>query len=149
MSARTIGQLAREAGVNVETVRYYERIGLLRQPETPPEGWRTYDDTAVRTVRFVKRAQALGLGLDDARAMLALRADPAGDCASVRALAEAKLAVIESKIRELEAIRDALRTVAETCPGAGPASACPILDLVEPTVSATSRPGPDLPGRAA
>lgn len=129
---RTIGQLAREAGVNVETIRYYERIGLIQQPEAPVEGWRTYDDTAVRVVRFVKRAQALGLGLDDARALLALRTDPTGDCASAREVALAKLGVIEAKIRELAKLRDALQTVAEMCPGRGPTSNCPILDLVEP-----------------
>jgi DNA-binding transcriptional MerR regulator len=132
MNGRTIGQLAREAGVNVETIRYYERIGLIKQPEVPQEGWRAYDDTTLRVVRFVKRAQALGLGLDDARALLDLRTDPRGDCASAREIALAKLGDIEARIRELTSLRDALRAVAEMCPGTGPTSACPFLDLVEP-----------------
>ncbi|MFZ5479493.1 MAG: MerR family DNA-binding protein [Myxococcota bacterium] len=144
MTRRTIGQLAREAGVNVETIRYYERIGIIRQPEAPAEGWRTYDDTTLRVVRFVKRAQALGLGLDDARALLDLRND-GGDCSSVRSIARAKLEEIEAKLRELTALRDALRSVADTCPGAGPTSGCPVLDLVEPPPSEGNRA---LPWRA-
>ena len=140
MNSRTIGQFAREAGVNVETIRYYERIGLIRQPEAPLEGWRTYDDTAVRVVRFVRRAQALGLGLEDARALLALRADPRADCASAREIALAKLGVIEAKIHELLGLRDALQTVADMCPGNGPATACPFLDLVEPLVEPPAAP---------
>ena len=145
---RTIGQLARDAGVNVETIRYYERIGLIRQPDAPVEGWRTYDDTTLRVIRFVKRAQALGLGLDDARALLALRSDPAGDCASVREVALAKLGEIEAKICELTSLRDALQSVAEMCPGEGPTSSCPILDLVEPAEPNGSGAKPTLPRRA-
>ena len=135
MKPMTIGQLARAAGVNVETIRYYERIGVLRQPDAPVEGWRTYDEQALRRVRFVKRAQALGLGLDDARQLLDLRQDPSADCAEARRLALAKLGEIEAKIRALTTIRDALLAVAEACPGSGPSVDCPILDAVEPAVA--------------
>jgi len=132
MKPMTIGHLARAAGVNVETIRYYERIGLLRRPEAPEEGWRTYDEQALRRVRFVKRAQALGLSLDDARQLLDLRQDPTADCSEVRQIALAKLGEIEAKIHALVTLRDALRAVADACPGSGPPAECPILDAVEP-----------------
>jgi len=135
MPGRTIGQLAREAGVHVETIRYYERIGLIEQPETPREGWRSYGDTALRRVRFVKRAQALGLSIDDARELLALRADPARDCAEAQRVANEKIAEIDGKIRELKRLRAALQALADACPGSGPPALCPILDLLEPTAA--------------
>lgn len=139
MKPMTIGKLARAAGVNVETIRYYERNGVLRQPDTPPEGWRTYDEQALRRVRFVKRAQALGLSLEDAQQLLDLRQDPGRDCSEARQIALAKLGEIEAKIRALTRIRDALLAVAEACPGSGPPAECPILDAVEPAGGADRR----------
>ncbi len=132
MRPMTIGALARAAGVNVETIRYYERIGVLRQPDTPPQGWRTYDAQALRRVRFIKRAQSLGLSLEGARQLLDLRQDPGGDCSEARQIASAKLVEIEAKIASLTRIRDALLAVTKACPGSGPPAECPILDAVEP-----------------
>ena len=140
MNPMTIGQLARAASVNVETIRYYERIGMLQQPDAPVEGWRTYDEQALRRVRFVKRAQAIGLSLDDARQLLDIRQDPTADCSEAREIALAKLGEIEAKIRALTEIRDALLAVAEACPGSGPPADCPILDAVEPASAAGATP---------
>lgn len=126
-NGRTIGRLAREAGIHVETVRYYEQRGLLKQPRRTG-GWRRYDDEALRVLRFVKRAQELGFSLDQVHELLNLRASKSSrTCAHVRSAAEAKLVDVEAKIRDLEAIRRTLTDLARACPSDGPADACPIL----------------------
>jgi len=131
-AARTIGTLAREAGVHIETIRYYEQRGLLKQPRRT-NGWRRYDDEALRVLRFVKRAQELGFTLDEVHELLSLRASKSTrTCTRVRAAAEAKLTDVEAKIRDLEAIRRTLRELASTCPTEGSAHACPILGALDP-----------------
>jgi len=128
----TISGLAEAANVNVETVRYYERRGLIRQPKKPVQGWRRYDEQVLRTLRFVKRAQDLGFSLDDIETLMKLRAtDSPWACTRVRAKAREKLEEVEAKIRDLVAIRDVLSSVAEACPGEGPGSICPILDVMD------------------
>ena len=126
MAGRTIAKAASAAGVNVETVRYYERRGLIEQPRSPG-GYRTYPDETVRRVRFVKRAQRLGFSLREIRELLALRAGRTSTSGSVRRKAEAKVAEIDAKIRELRAMRKALEALAVSCPGTGPLEWCPIL----------------------
>ncbi len=134
-NGRTIGTLARDAGVHVETVRYYERRGLLKQPR-PSQGYRRYDDEALRLLRFVKRAQELGFSLDEVHELLSLRASKSTrTCARVRAAAEAKLVDVTAKIRDLEAIRQALTKLAEACPTEGAADQCPILGSLDPKES--------------
>jgi DNA-binding transcriptional MerR regulator len=128
---RTIGQLAEEAGVNVETVRYYERRGLLRQPRTP-RGWRRYDDEALRTLRFIRRAQGLGFTLAEVEGLLALRTSSSPRvCARVRAAAEARVADIDARLRDLGALREALVTMMQCCPVDGASEACPILRALD------------------
>jgi MerR family mercuric resistance operon transcriptional regulator len=118
----------------VETVRYYEQRGLLKQPRKSG-GWRRYDDEALRVLRFVKRAQELGFSLDEVHELLSLRASKSTrTCARVRSAAETKLADVEAKIRDLEAIRRTLRELATTCPNEGTADACPILGALDPKV---------------
>ena len=129
-SSRTIGALAREAGVHVETVRYYERRGLLKQPRRST-GWRRYDDDALRTLQFVKRSQELGFSLAEVEELLSLRSSSSvRTCNRVRARAEEKLIDIDAKIRDLTAIRRTLESLTGACPGDGPAGACPILDAI-------------------
>ncbi|MBI5517400.1 MAG: MerR family transcriptional regulator [Deltaproteobacteria bacterium] len=124
---RTIGQLARDAGVNVETVRYYERRGLLCRPRRA-SGWRRYDDDHLRTLRFIRRAQGLGFSLAEVEGLLALRSSSSPRvCARVRAAAEARVADVEARLRDLEALRRALLEVVQRCPADGPGEACPIL----------------------
>ena len=131
-NGRTIGTLAREAGIHVETVRYYEQRGLLKQPRRAG-GWRRYDDEALRVLRFVKRAQELGFSLDEVHELLSLRASKSSrTCVRVRAAAEAKLSDVEARIRDLDAIRRTLQGLATTCPEEGAADACPILDALDP-----------------
>lgn len=128
----TISGLADAANVNVETVRYYERRGLIKQPRKPGQGWRRYDEQALRRVQFVKRAQALGFSLDDIEILLRLRTtESPRTCASVAAKARDKIAEVDAKLRDLTAIREVLVTVAAACPAEGPGSTCPILDALD------------------
>ncbi|MBI1355726.1 MAG: MerR family transcriptional regulator [Acidobacteria bacterium] len=133
MSEYTIGQAARAAGVNVETLRYYERRGLMPEPPRSRGNYRLYPEDSVRIVRFVKRAQELGFTLNEIRELLTLRSG--GDevrCADVRAQASLKLRDIERKIRSLQTIRKALSQLVTQCSGSGPVAACPILEALEP-----------------
>lgn len=134
VNGRTIGTLAREAGIHVETVRYYEQRGLLKQPRRT-SGWRRYDDEALRVLRFVKRAQELGFSLDEVHELLSLRASKSSrTCVRVRAAAEAKLSDVKARIRDLEAIGRTLQELAATCPTEGTADACPILGALDPEI---------------
>lgn len=131
LEGRTIGELAKAAGVHVETVRYYERRGLLAQPRSAG-GRRRYDEQALRTLRFVKRAQELGFSLEQIRGLLALRTSASPrTCARVSAQAREKLAEVEAKIRDLSAIRAVLQKLTGACPADGPAASCPILDVLD------------------
>lgn len=132
MSTMTIGTLAKAAGVHVETVRYYERRGLLPRPRRTAAGYRMFEEDAVRRLRFVKRAQSLGFSLHEIRELLSLRIGGRVDCSAVRAKATKKVAAIEQKIRALQAMRKALLRLIDECehrPAASPA--CPILDSLE------------------
>lgn len=128
----TISNLAQAANVNIETVRYYERRGLIKQPRKPAQGWRKYDVQTLRTVRFVKRAQELGFSLDDVEMLLHLRTTQSPrTCGHVRAKARTKLEEVDAKMRDLAAIRLVLAEMADACPGEGPGSSCPILDALD------------------
>jgi Hg(II)-responsive transcriptional regulator len=125
---RTISDLARDAGVNVETVRYYERIGLLRQPAKPGRGWRRYDEAALRRLMFVKRAQQLGFTLAEIEELLGLRTSTSPRaCARVAKKAVRKLELIDEKIRDLQAIRSVLADLVAACPGDADGERCPVL----------------------
>lgn len=129
-SELTIGRLARVAGVNVETVRYYQRVGLIHEPPRPPEGYRRYSPDTVDRIRFIKRAQKLGFSLGDISELLELGD---GRCADVRARAEQKNAQIEAQIRDLEAMRDTLEKLIRACRSGKDPVHCPIVQsLAEP-----------------
>lgn len=132
MKALTIGKAALEAGVGVETIRFYERQGIIQQPPKPYSGLRIYSDDAVLCIRFIKEAQELGFSLREIRELLALRADPAADCSRVRKQATAKLQEVNQKIERLHQIGSALKTLIATCPGRGALKACSIMDALEP-----------------
>jgi len=126
----TIGQVARAARVGVETVRFYEREGLVVEPPRRPSGYRQYPPDAVRRVRFIRRAKDLGFTLKEIGELLSLRVNPGTTCADVRAMAGAKVQDVERKIAELSGIRDVLVRLARSCRGKGPTSECPILDML-------------------
>jgi MerR family mercuric resistance operon transcriptional regulator len=127
----TIGELARRAGVGVETVRFYERRGLLAEPGRRASGYRQYPEDVVGRLRFIRRAKELGFTLKEIAELLALRLDPETTCAEVKQKARAKLADIEAKISDLRRIREALLAVTAACRGRGLTSACPILDALD------------------
>lgn len=126
-----IGKLAEHAAVNLQTIRYYEREGLLPEPPRLTSGYRLYPDTAVRRVRFIKRAQEIGFSLAEIRELLSLRIDARRESAEVRALAETKIADIDAKIRTLKAMKTVLNRLTERCSGCGPTSGCPILESID------------------
>lgn len=125
MSELTIGGLADEAGVNVETIRYYQRRGLMPEPDKPAHGYRRYDATTVKRVRFIKRAQALGFTLEEIGGLLQL--DEAHACAETRELALHKLAAIETKLADLAEMRKALTTLLCQCDAGAMKGNCPII----------------------
>jgi MerR family transcriptional regulator, copper efflux regulator len=129
--ALTIGQVAKAADVNVETLRYYERRGLVPRPPRSLSQYRRYPEDTPPRVRFVKHAQALGFSLQEIRELLSLRARPKARCADVKRRAETKLSEIEAKVRALRAMSNALKRLVSQCDGELPASACPILESLD------------------
>ena len=124
----TIGQLADAADVATDTVRYYERRGLLAKPRRTAGGYRDYDEAALRRLRALRRAQTLGFTLDEAAGLLALSQDHAADAAAVRERALEKIADLDARIAELQRTRDALDALADACGGAHTTRAeCPVL----------------------
>src|SRR5262245_29194070 len=117
MVALTSGQLAKQAGVGVETLRFYEREGLLVKPARTASGYRQYPANAVKRVQFIRRAQLLGFLLKDIKELLALRDDPDDGSQAVRELAVAKLADIEERIKDLETMRAELTRLVAACDG--------------------------------
>lgn len=127
----TIGQLAMDAEVSVETVRFYERKGLIAQPSRPQAGYRHYDPQTSRRIRFIHEAQELGFSLTEILQLLALRVDPVTNCLEVKGAAESKIRSINEKIDALKTMRKALVEITNTCSGEGPATECPILDALD------------------
>jgi MerR family mercuric resistance operon transcriptional regulator len=134
MKPLTIGQVARQAGVGVETVRFYERQGLLEEPSRRASGYRQYPTDVVARLRFIKRAKEVGFSLKEIKELLALRVDPATTCAEIKRQAEAKIADIEKRIASLTRMKKALGKLAAVCQGHGPTSECPILDALDKEV---------------
>ncbi|MFQ5773752.1 MAG: MerR family DNA-binding protein [Kiloniellaceae bacterium] len=131
MNRMTISKAARAAGVGVETIRFYERKGLIEQPPKPDaSGFRTYPIETVQRIRFIRLAQEIGFSLREIEELLSLRADPAADCSDVRERATAKLAEVDRKIAQLEQIRGALQDLIAACPGRGALRACSILEAL-------------------
>lgn len=128
MSSLSIGQLAKQAGVRVDTVRYYERDGLLSPAGRLASGYRRYGMTELKRLRFIRRAKSLGFSLEDIRGLLMLSEERS--VPQVKRAAQIKLADIEQRINELERIRSGLRTLIAACPGHGRAEACPILNAL-------------------
>jgi len=125
-----ISEAADQAGVNIQTIRYYERRGLLPRSPRRPSGYREFPADTVRVVRFIKRAQELGFSLDEVAELLKLRRQPGRDRRKVRAVAERRIAQIDQKIGELERMRAALRHLVHTC-HAGTTLECPILEALD------------------
>lgn len=126
-----IGELAERGGVNLQTIRYYEREELLPAPPRLASGYRIFPDSAVRRIRFIKRAQELGFSLAEIRELLTIQIDPRKNCSDVQRLAVAKVVNIEEKIRTLNAMKRVLNALTRNCNGRGPVSECPILESID------------------
>jgi len=124
-------QLARRVNVNSETIRYYERRGLIPKPKRNTSGYRQYSVDYVARIQFIKRAQALGFTLNEIKELLFLRVDSENSCDHVREKAEIKIAEIEKKIKDLVKMKSALQTLTAACLGSGPSGECPILEALE------------------
>ena len=125
----SIGSVATHAGVSVETIRYYQRRGLLAEPAKPMNGHRRYAASIVKRVRFIKRAQGLGFTLDEVTGLLQL--EEARGCADTREFAARKLASITSKLADLTVIQQALATLVRECDASGATGTCPIIHALE------------------
>jgi MerR family mercuric resistance operon transcriptional regulator len=127
----TIGKVARSVGLAIDTVRFYEREGLLEKPPRSASGYRHYRPDAVARLCFIRQAKDLGFTLSEIKELLALRVAPGKSCADVRARAEAKIADVEQRIAQLNRMKRALTKLAAACSGRGPTSTCPILEALE------------------
>ena len=131
MNSLKTGELAKQAGVNVETLRFYEREGLLVEPPRRASGYREYPPDTVQRIRFIQRAKELGFTLREIKGLLELRVDPETTCAEVKEQAAEKIADVKQKISDLKKIERALNKLMNTCRGSGPIDECPILEHLE------------------
>jgi MerR family mercuric resistance operon transcriptional regulator len=133
MGSFTIGQLAKRAGVGIETVRFYEREGLIPEPPRRPSGYRDYPPDTVTRIVFIRRAKELGFSLKEINELLDFRVRPRRSCARVQRSAEAKIADIDGKIANLQRMRRALRDLTRACEDRTPTTECPILISLDTT----------------
>ena len=131
MEHLTIGKVARQAGVGVETIRFYQRRGLIEEPPQRESGYRQYPEETISRLRFIKRAKALGFTLNEIKELLALRIEPGTTCEDIRHRAEAKISDIKARIGTLNKMNAALVKLTLMCNGRSPVSECPILEAME------------------
>lgn len=131
MEQMTRSEIAELTGIGRETLRYYEKRGIIPDPPRSSAGYRLYDKCYARRIRFIGRAQELGFTLKEIKELLELRVDPDTTCKAVKTRAENKIEDVATKIRDLQSIRQALIHLADSCSGQGPTSDCPILEAME------------------
>jgi Zn(II)-responsive transcriptional regulator len=131
METLTIGQLAKKADVNIDTIRYYERRGLIPKPRRRGSGYREYSDETTKRIQFIKHSKDLGFSLREIQELLSLKVEPDHSCFEVKKKAEAKISNIESKIRTLQRMKKVLVKMTKSCSGIGPVRDCSILEALE------------------
>lgn len=131
MEHLTIGQLAKKTGVGIDTIRYYERQGLIPEPLRRESGYRQYSCEMIKRIQFIRHAKDLGFSLKEINELLSLRLDPKTKCSVVKNRAEAKISDIEERILNLQRMKKALVKLMKACSGRGPVSKCPILEALE------------------
>lgn len=131
MVTLTIGQVAAKAGVGVETIRFYERKGLIEAPPRKKSGYRQYDEDAVKRLAFIQQAKSLGFSLNEIHELFNICSRPGTSSRDIKNLSEAKLNDIESKIKMLQQIRRTLKSLIKKCPGEGSIGQCPILKAMD------------------
>ena len=127
----TIGKVARLTEVGIETIRFYEREGLIADPPRKESGYRQYGPETVSRLRFIHRARELGFSLKEIRELLFLRLDPGSTCDSILDRAEEKIREVEERIQTLQQMKKALKALAKACPGEGPVAKCPIIGVTD------------------
>lgn len=137
----TIGKAAKLAGLSVDTLRFYERAGLLSKPQRSASRYRLYDDQVIARLRFIRRAKSLGFSLQEIQELLFLN-DGRGNRKSVRSIGEKRLLEVEQKIDELTRIQQTLSHLVKQCDGFGPLAGCPIIDAMLDNLSGTEHRGP-------
>lgn len=137
----TIGKAARQAGVGVETIRFYERRGLIQRPlKAIGAGIRNYPPETIARIRFIREAQELGFSLREIKDLLTLKSEPGADCSEIKKQAQVKLTEVERKIAQLGEIRAALQALIAACPGRGALKTCSILDHISHPTPGCHRP---------
>ena len=131
MSKKTIGELAKAADVGVQTIRYYERRGLIPKPPRSESGYRQYTPDTITLVKFIKRTQELGFSLNEITELISLKLEQTTDCGDIKSVAVSKISEIDSKIRTLREMKRALIKVVDICTEEGPLTDCPILEVME------------------
>lgn len=127
----TIGTVAKRSGIGIETVRFYERQGLIKDPPRSGAGYRMYPEETVARIQFTRRAKDLGFSLREIKELLSLSVSPGTTCQDIKNRAQAKLTDIEEKIQTLQRMKNALKKVSAACHGEGSVSDCPILEALE------------------
>ena len=130
----TIGQAAKQAGVSVETIRFYERQDLIERPARKESGYRLFSRDDIRRLLFIQQAKSLGFSLAEIKSLLSLRADPDSSTREVKQFAASKLDDIEKKIKMLQRMKKTLKSLVGQCPGEGPKHQCPILEALDRNV---------------
>lgn len=130
MEMITIGKLAKRVNVNIETIRYYERRGLIPKPRRRESGYREYSDETTKRIMFIKHAKDLGFSLKEVDELLSLKIAPGTTCSDVKSKAEGKIVDIDDKIKTLKRMKKALFKLSKACSGSGPACECPILEAL-------------------
>jgi len=127
-----IGKIAKQVGITVEAIRFYEKQGLIKPPPRNESGYRDYPEDTVQYVSFINRAKELGFSLKEIRELMLLRYSPGTTCGDVRDRAETKIADIERKVEDLQRMKKILKELVSVCPGQGPLSDCPIIVAIGP-----------------
>jgi MerR family transcriptional regulator, copper efflux regulator len=139
MKLMQIGEVSKRAEVGIETIRYYEREGLLSEPERRPSGYRQYDESVVARLHFIRRAKELGFTLGEIGELLGLRYDNKTKCVHVRQRAEQKIQDIEAKIASLQKMKRSLRKLIRTCEHRDSIEACPLLNGLDDETRSAGR----------
>lgn len=131
MNTLTIGKLAKQAGIGIETVRFYERQGLIQPPDRTDSNYRIYPADEVQRLRFIKRAKVLGFTLNEIKELLFIKHDPHATKADIKNRTLAKIEAVKQKIHDLTRIKEALEHLSSSCDGHGPLEECPILEALD------------------
>ena len=131
MKVLTIGKVSRQTGIGVETIRFYEKSGLIDEPQRTESGYRQYPISTVNRIKFIRRAKGLGFTLKEIHELLNLKRDPSSTCDDVRIMGEEKLRDVQAKIRSLQGMERALSELIGACVGTGPDGECPLLEALE------------------